>query len=172
MTYRVPESTHADIPALNMAEYILFRGRSSRLYQRLIYQEPLATDVGGGLYLRRDPSTFMIRATARPGVEIETLRSAAIETVESLRSTPPSPREIEKARNQLAADYVFGQENNFELGHGLGAEECLSCWEDFFTFHERCVQVGSEQVSLAAADYLHDRGRTTGYLVPEKGALE
>ena len=170
LAYRVPESTHADIPALNMAEYVLFRGRSSRLYQRLIYQEPLATDVGGGLYLRRDPSTFTIRATARPGVEIDTLRSAVIETIESLRSSPPSPREIEKARNQLAADYVFGQENNFELGHGLGEEECRSSWEDFFTFHERCLEITSEEVALAAAAHLHDRGRTTGYLVPDKGA--
>ncbi len=170
LTYRVPESTHADIHALNVAEYILFRGRSSRLYQKLIYQEPLATEVGGGLYLRRDPSTFMIRATARPGVEIERLRGAILETIDSLRTAPPGAREIEKARNQLTADYVFGQENNFELGHGLGAEECRSSWRDFFTFHERCLEVDSEQVALATAAYLHEKGRTTGYLVPEKEA--
>ncbi len=132
MAYRVPESVHADAAALNVAEYILFRGRSSRLYQRLIYQEPLATDVGGGFHIRRDPSTFMIRATARPGVEIERLRHGILDTIDSIRSSPPTAREMDKARNQLTADYVFGQENNFELGHGLGSEECLSSWQDFF----------------------------------------
>ena len=59
IAYRAPEAAHADAAAMNIAEYILFRGRSSRLYQRLIYQEPLAVDLSGGFYLRKDPSTFV-----------------------------------------------------------------------------------------------------------------
>jgi zinc protease len=168
MTYRAPEATHPEAAPLNVAEYVLFRGRSSRLYQRLIYQEPLATEVGGGFYLRRDPSTFTIRATARPGVEIERVRDATLETIDSLHASPPTAREMEKARNQLLADYVFGQENNFELGCGLGADECRSTWEDFFRFHEQCLAVGSDAVAAVATALLSERNRTTGYLVPEK----
>jgi zinc protease len=167
IAYRAPESSHADAGAINIAEYILFRGRSSRLYQRLIYQEPLAVDLSGGFYLRKDPSTFVVRAMARPGVDVERLRAAVIEGIESLVETPPSTKEIEKARNQIDADFLFGQEHNFELGTGLGSYECLSSWRDFFGFHEACLAVTVEDVSRAAGAWFNDRGRTSGYLIPE-----
>lgn len=169
VAYRVPGSLHEDAPALNIAEYILFRGRSSRLYQRLIYRDQLATDLSGGFYLRRDPSTFSVRATARPGVDLERLRHAVQETIESLDSAPPARDEIEKARNQLTSDYLFGQEHNFDLGAGLGAEECRSSWRDFFAFHDRCLAATAEDVSRAATAHLNERGRTVGLLIPEGG---
>ncbi|MFB3907939.1 MAG: M16 family metallopeptidase [Candidatus Eisenbacteria bacterium] len=168
VAWRIPEAVHPDLPALQVAETVLFRGRSSRLYQRLIYEEPLATDLGGGLHVRKDPSAFFVRATARPGVEIEAVREAILETIDTLRTHPPTERELEKARNQITGDFVFGQEHNFDLGRALGAEECTSSWEDFFLFYDRSMAATAEEVAAAAAAWLHDRGRVTGYLIPEK----
>ncbi len=170
VAYRVPESTHGDSPALNVAEYVLFRGRSSRLYQRLIYRESLATDLTGGFYIRRDPSIFFVRSAAQPGVAVERLRAAIVETLEGLASAPPTERELEKARNQLEADFVFAQEHNFELGQQLGAEECRSSWRDAFRFHDACLAATAEDVARAAGAHFQERGRTTGYLIPEGGA--
>jgi zinc protease len=164
--FPAPEATAPTAPALNVAEAVLFRGRSSRLYQRLIYQEALATDLGGGFYLRRDPSTFYVRATARPGVEIETIKEAIQGTLEGLVARPPSEREIEKARHQLESEYVFGQEHNFELAMSLASEECRSSWRDFFRFQEACLAVTPEQVAEVAASVFAVRKRTVGYLVP------
>jgi zinc protease len=169
IAYRAPESTHADAAPINIGEYILFRGRSSRLYQRLIYQEPLAVDLSGGFYIRKDPSTFVIRAAARPGVDVERLRAAVIEAVESLAATPPTAKEIEKARNQIDADFIFGQEHNFELGQGLGSYECLSTWQSFFEFHEACLAATSDDVARAARSWFDERQRTCGYLIAEGG---
>jgi zinc protease len=169
IAYRAPEVSHADAAAMNIAEYILFRGRSSRLYQRLIHQEPLAVDLSGGFYVRKDPSTFVVRAMARPEVEIERLRTAAIGAVESFESTPPTSKEIEKARNQIDADFLFGQEHNFELGTGLGSYECLCSWKHFFDFHQACLAVSAEDIVRAARTWLHERGRTSGYLIAEGG---
>jgi len=170
IAYRTPEGTHADAPVLDIAEYVLFRGRSSRLYKRLIYDEPLATDLSGGFHVRRDPSNFIIRATARPGVEIERLRAAIIETFDSVALVPPDAKEIEKARKQITADLVFGQEHNFELGEALGSEECRSSWEDYFRFYETCMTVTSEAVAEVASRTFTERSRTVGYLIPEGGS--
>jgi zinc protease len=169
ITYRAVASVDQDAAALNVAEYILFHGRSSRLYRRLIYDESLATSLVGGFAMRRDPSTFSVRAIPQPGVEIERLRAAILETVEGIRTSPPSEEEIEKARNQIEADFAFGQEHNFDLGQGLGAQECRSSWRDFYEFERRCLSVDADQVAEVAARCLNERGRTTGYLVPEKG---
>lgn len=169
IAYRAPAGDEPVAAPLNVAEYILFRGRSSRLYQKIIYKGEMATEVVGGFYLRKDPSTFTIRSTARPGVAIESLRDAILECVGSLIEDPPSAVEIEKARNQLLADLVFGQEHNFELGQNLGSEECRSSWRDFFAFHDRCLAVTAEDVAAAAAGVFSERSRTVGYLVPEMG---
>jgi predicted Zn-dependent peptidase len=160
---------HEHAPALNVAEYLLFRGRSSRLYQRLIYQESLAIAVSGGIHLRRDPSTFVVRTTAQPGVDIDAVRAAILETIDSLHSSPPAERELDKARNQIAADFAFSQEHNAELAQGLGGQECRSTWQDFFRFEERCLEVTAEEVASVVEAHLHERNRTTGYLVPERG---
>ena len=170
IAYRTPEGTHADAPVLDIAEYVLFRGRSSRLYKRLIYDEPLATDLSGGFHVRRDPSNFIIRATARPGVEIERLRAAIVETFDSVALVPPDAKEIEKARKQITADFVFGQEHNFELGEALGSEECRSSWEDYFRFYETCMAVTSKAVAEVASRTFTERSRTVGYLIPEGGS--
>jgi zinc protease len=170
IAYRTPEALHPDSPALNVIEYVLFRGRSSRLYRRLIYDEPLATDLSGGFHIRRDPSTFIIRATARPGVEIERVRTAILETYDSIRVSPPTEPEMRKARKQITADFVFGQEHNFELGEALGAEECRSTWEELFRFQDACLAVTSEAAVDVAARTFIDRSRTVGYLVPEGDA--
>jgi zinc protease len=170
IAYRTPEGTHPDSAPLNIAEYVLFHGRSSRLYRRLIYDEPLATDLSGGFHLRRDPSTFLARATARPGVDIERLRAAIIETFDSIHTNPPDTREIEKARKQMTADFVFGQEHNFELAEALGSDECRSSWEEMFRFQEACLQVTSEMTAETAARTFTEKQRTIGYLVPEGGS--
>ncbi len=169
LTYRAVGSQDSDGPALNVAEYLLFRGRSSRLYQRLLYQESLATSVTGGFYLRRDPSTFFVRATVQPGVDLERLTVAILETIGSLVTTPPSDAELEKVRNQIDADFVFAQEHNAEIAHALGAGGCRSTWREVFDFHECCLTVTPEDVERVTLSCLQERGRTVGYLIPEKG---
>jgi zinc protease len=168
LAYRAPASVHADAPALNVAEAILFRGRSSRLYQKMIYQQPLAADLSGGFYLRKDPSTFGVRATARPDVPVARVRDVIQETVLSLVSEPPSAKEMEKARHQIEADYVFGQEHNFELGMSLGAEECRSGWRDVFKFQDRSLAVTAEEVAEVSGRIFATDQRTVGYLTPSK----
>ena len=169
IAYRAASATDPAAPALNVAEYVLFRGRSSRLYRRVIHDEPLATSLAGGFHLRKDPSTIVIRATAQPGIEIERLRDAIQETVESLGAAPPTGSELDKARNQIEADFVFGMERNFELGQSLGSMECMSSWEDFFRFQDRCLSLEAGEVAAAASEHLTARRRTTGVLLPEKG---
>jgi predicted Zn-dependent peptidase len=97
------------------------------------------------------------------------MRAAILETVEGLATDPPSAKEMEKSRNQIEADFAFGQEHNFDLGQGLGAQECRSSWQDFDRFQEACLTVDSVHVARVAAAYLKEKTRTTGYLVPEGG---
>jgi len=170
LAYRAPRSTEFDAKVLNVIEFLLFHGRSSRLYQRLVYREQLATELGGGVHMRKDPSLFVLRATARPGVAIERVRDAIDEELRRVIDEPISAAELAKAHRAIEADFLFSQESHYELAHNLGAEECRSSWREYERYLEENLKVTAEDVSRVAAQALRETCRTVGYLVPERGA--
>ena len=167
LAYRAPESTHFDAKVLNVIEFILFHGRSSRLYQRLVYRDQLATELGGGVHFRKDPSLFMARSTARPGVPIERLRDTIYEELERLTKEEVTEDELAKVRRAIEADFIFSQESHYELAHNLGAEECRSSWRDYMGYLEENLRVTAADITRVASAIFREQGRTVGYLVPE-----
>ena len=65
--WNVPGYGTEDADLLDLLSDVLARGKSSRLYKRLVYDERLATDVSASLDVRELGSHFTIRATAVPG---------------------------------------------------------------------------------------------------------
>ncbi len=150
-----------------MIEFILFHGRSSRLYQRLVYRDQLATELGGGVHFRKDPSLFMARSTARPGVPIERLRDTIYEELDRLTKEEVTEDELAKVRRAIEADFIFSQESHYELAHNLGAEECRSSWRDYMGYLEENLRVTAADITRVASAIFREQGRTVGYLVPE-----
>src|SRR5256885_7344490 len=64
LTYLAPSSKSDDAAALRMASVILSQGRSSRLYQSLVYQQQLALSANAGADLREDAGMFTFTAFA------------------------------------------------------------------------------------------------------------
>ena len=170
IAYRAPASKEPEARVLNVAEFLLLHGRSSRLYRSLIYSRQLATGVSGGIHLRRDPSTFTLTAGARPGVSVETLRDAIFEGLAELAETPVEPEELQKVKNAIESDFAFSQESHSEVAHNLGEEECRGSWRDYPAWLEDNLRVTPEQIQETARAIFTEANRTVGYLVPESTA--
>jgi len=85
----------------DVLSFILGGGRSSRLYQKLVYELQLAQSVSASQESLGLVSVFRVVVTARPGVDPKRLEAETQKVLEAMRATPPSAREIERARNQL-----------------------------------------------------------------------
>ena len=72
-----------------LAAAVLGGGRSSRLYQKLVYEKQIAQDVSSSQQSLLLGSQFDITATARPGHTAEELERAIDEELERLRQTGP-----------------------------------------------------------------------------------
>lgn len=172
IAWRAPAAAEPDAAALNVIEFLLLHGRSSRAYQRLVYQAELVTGYGGGFALRADPSVFTLRATARPGVMVERLLDAIDRMVDSLIQGPVAEGELARIRRVLEADYIFSRESRFEIGQNLGEDECRTGWREYPRWLDRQLAVTPEEILAVARRVFDPRKRTIGYLVPDRPATE
>lgn len=92
--------------ALDVVSSLLTSGKNSRLYKRLVYELQIAQDVQAYQGSQMLGSAFYIQATARPGKTAEELQRVIDEEIDKLAASPPEPRELERALNQIEASFL------------------------------------------------------------------
>lgn len=90
--------------------HILGGGTSSRLYQKLVHEKQIAQNVSAGNQSMMLGSVFMLVATAKPGVAIEELENALDDELAELQVNGPTDDELERAKNLIQTQFVFGLE--------------------------------------------------------------
>jgi zinc protease len=81
-------------------------GKSSRLYQSLVYRQRVATAAHAGADLREQPGLFSFRAIASTGTPVERVREALDAEIARLRDELPAASEMERVRTQIASSFV------------------------------------------------------------------
>jgi zinc protease len=96
-----------DDAALDVAAGILGQGKSSRLYQRLVYKEQAAQNVNANQFSRERAGSFTITATAREGFTLTQMEQAINEEVARLAKEGPTADEMTMAKNVTEAQSVY-----------------------------------------------------------------
>jgi zinc protease len=92
--------------ALDVVSSLLTNGKNSRLYKRLVYELQIAQDVAAYQQSQMLGSAFYLQATARPGKTVEELQKVIDEEIDKLAASPPEPRELDRALNQIEASFL------------------------------------------------------------------
>ena len=165
--YHVPNHAAPDASALEVLATVLAGGRASRLWQRLVYEERLALDAGGDYSrLTLDPDLFTFYATVLPDRTVEEVERALAAEVERLRTEPVGDEELQRAKNQIEAAFVFRQDSTWERAATLGRHELLGGWRLRDAFLPGIRAVTADDVLHAARRYFVPDHRTTATLVP------
>jgi len=81
-------------------------------------------------------------------------------------------KELEKAKNQLEATFIFYQDSTFNQAMRIGQYESAVGWQLMNTYLSGIRKVtASDILSVAKKYFMRDR-RTVGILIPTKGANE
>lgn len=167
--YHTPSFPHPDSYALEVLGMILSGGKSSRLYRSIVYEKKLAigasADYSG---LHKDPYLFLFDATAAPGKDIKDVENALYSEIEKIKKELPSEREVQKAKNQIEASFVMGQDSIYFQAEIAGMFEMLGSWKLKEQYLENIRKTTPEDVSMVAKKYLHEDNRTVGILIPIK----
>jgi zinc protease len=167
MGYHVPNLREPDSYVLEVIAAILSAGKSSRLYQSLVREKRLvlSADVDHSL-LSRDPSLFYVSADLLPGKDMAEVQKALDQEIERLQKELVAERELEKARNQLEASFVYGQDSLFYQAMLLAQHEIALDWRAIDDYLPSIRKVSSEDIRRVAKKYLIPDNRTVGILVP------
>ncbi|WP_105102280.1 M16 family metallopeptidase [Microbulbifer pacificus] len=104
--YNTPNLGHADEEAISIAASVLGDGKNSRLYQRLVYEDQIATSVNVALYEFELSSMFQIIADAKPGVELAQVEAAINEELQKFLEHGPTEAELARVNMSEYASYA------------------------------------------------------------------
>jgi zinc protease len=102
---------HPDSYPLHITAKVLSDGQSSRIHRRLVYRDRLALAAFGQSNLIEHPNLFYTVAIVQPGRTPEEAATALIEELERMKTEPVADRELQRAKNQFARDYIIGRES-------------------------------------------------------------
>jgi len=165
--YHVPNLREPDSYALEVIAALLSAGKSSRLYQSLVREKRLVLSVDADhSLLSRDPSLFYLSAELLPGKEVTEVEKALDQEVERLKEELVGAHELEKAKNQIEASFIFSQDSLFSQAMLLAQHEIALTWRAVDDYLPSIRKVSPEDVQRVVKRYLIQENRTVGILIP------
>jgi zinc protease len=167
--YHAPNLKSPDSFALDLLSVVLAGGRSSRLYHDLVYQKRLVRGVDADYSaVSIDPMGLSIHAQLLPGIEPPTVGREIDRLLEKVKSELISERELQKAKNQIEAAFIFAQDSIFGQAMKIGYYEAVGGWRQMNEYLDGIKKVSREDIQRVARQYLSPDRRTLGTLIPIK----
>jgi zinc protease len=106
MAYHIPPGNTPENYAVQQLAIVLGQGESSRLYQHLVKEKQLASDVSVQADARIGVSQLYFSANPRPGVKVEELEKAMYEEIDAVVKDGITEQELAKAKTQLLRQFI------------------------------------------------------------------
>ena len=169
VVHHVPPLTDPDSFPLSVLAGILGGGESARFNQKVVYEKQLASYAGADYNpVHIDPFLFGFSAGPLPGKTAEEVEQALTAEVERLQKDGVTERELQKAKNQIEADFVFSLDSAHRMGVLLGRYESVASWKLLDGYLAGVRKVTVADVQRVAQKYLVPENRTVAILIPVK----
>ena len=106
-----PNLTEADNDLLNLAGDVLASGKNSRLFERLVYNDQIATTAQAGMFNIEIGGLFFSAITAQPGGDLKEVEKAFNEEIDRLLKDGITEEELERVKIQRRSGFVRGLES-------------------------------------------------------------
>ena len=170
VAYQSPYNGHPDSYPLFLMSKTLSDGNTSRIYRHLVYDTGLALTAFGSASYLEQPGMFYAVALVNPGKSVDEVEKALIAEFDKLKSDGITERELQRAKNQFARDYILSRQSVKEKASQLGHAEVIqrdmaSADGEFDTF----LNVTLDDVKRMANKYFVPEGRLVMRVMPKGG---
>ncbi len=105
-----PALTEQDTDLLNIAGDVLATGKNSRLFERLVYRDQIATTAEAGMFGIEIGGIFWSSITAQPGGDLAEVERAVNEEIKRLIKDGITREELERVKAERRSGYIRGLE--------------------------------------------------------------
>jgi predicted Zn-dependent peptidase len=165
--YHKPTAPAAEDYVFDVLETILSKGRTSRLYSKLVMQTQIADSISAsnGMPATRYPNLFVISARPRHPHTNDELQASIFQELENIKNNPVSDEELNKAKKQMKMDYMKSLDSNSELSSILSYYELLlGDYRYFSNYIAHIDKVTAMDIQAVAVKYLVAKNRTIAAL--------
>jgi predicted Zn-dependent peptidase len=168
MGYHIPEINHKDMRALDILSDILSSGRSSRLYERMIYTDQIAMQASAGIDAREDPGLFMFMVISSGTAAAEELEKIIYEEIEKIKINGVDEKELQKMKNRYESSFISNLESIYGRAVSLATYKVIQKDANLInTDLEKYLGVTTQDIKDAAKKYLNKENSIVLYYKPE-----
>ncbi len=125
LCFHTGKRTDPDFFVTDLLSDVLSNGPSSRLYQKLVKDEQLFSDVNAYISGDMDPGLFTVSGRVMPGVRLEQAESAIWNELADIASSGPGERELQKVKNKVESNLVFAEISSLNKAMNLAIYELM-----------------------------------------------
>lgn len=164
ITYLAPSSKDPDAVVFDVVETILSGGESSRLYQELVYKQQIAQEASFNADIRVDRGLLYFVGIAAEGKTAEAIEKSLLAELAKIQKLPVTPKELEKAKNQLIMQKLQELETND--GKAIAVEQAVAYDGDPKAVNEdiqKLQAVTAADIQRVMKKYFTDKNRVVIY---------
>jgi len=158
--WNIPARSERDFVLLDLAADVLGGGKTSRLYQRLVYQDKLVDSVSAGASPFELSSQFEITADVKQGADPARVEAAIADEMAKFLANGPSADELARVQAQDRAGTIRGLERALGKASRLGESALYlgspDAWKQQFAWQQQATPAEVQSVAkkwLAQGDY-------------------
>ena len=168
LAFKAVQGNTTDFYAMQVLAAVLQSGQSSRLYQKLVKEKEMVTNVGGFMDEKRGTGAFYSTATLRPGAKPEDVEAVIYAEIERLKKEPIADWELQKAKNTTRRNLINNLQSSLSRANLLGQYTVYYNEPGLINNRlDKVAAVTKEDVQRVANKYLLDTNRTVVITMPQ-----
>jgi len=161
--YHMCSRVDADYHATDLISDMMANGKSSRLHQKLVKENPLFSSVQAFVSGDIHPGMIVFAGYLSDGVSMEDADKALTNEIEHLVNDGVTEEELQKVKNKVESVLTFSEINTLDRAMNLAYYELLGNAKEINKEFEKYQNVNTTDIQRVASDILVKNNATTLY---------
>ncbi|MCC7333260.1 MAG: insulinase family protein [Flavobacteriales bacterium] len=159
--YKMCKKNDPDFYATDLLSDILSNGSSSRLYQALVKEKNLFSDIGAYVMGSFDEGLLIVSGHLSENISFEIAENAILEELNKLKNKLISEKELTKVKNKIISSHEFAETSVLNKAMNLAIAELLGDANDVNLENKKYLQVSPDDIYRIANKILTSKNCST-----------
>jgi zinc protease len=165
IAFKMPNRLDPTYQVYDLMSDILSQGQSSRLYNSLLKEQQLFSEINAYLTSSLDEGLFVVEGKLVAGVDMEVAENAIWKELEQMTATLVTNNELTKVKHKSESIMVFAEMSLLDKAMNLAYYELLGDAQILNTEIEKYLEITADQIQAAAiATFVKEKSSTLYYL--------